>query len=153
MISINTYTLQFLYLLLAIVGAGYYLYESFKIKKKLIKFVEFYDSYLKTVINIKVEDDYFNGKDRLWHGKDSIEWIEVDDLTFLFTRSPVLMLGGKDRVRLISYFYFSDEFNILGELDTKISPVVNDFIQDKKLDKLLRRYWKPYKDKKFKLNN
>lgn len=152
MITINTYTLQFIYLLFIIAGVAYYLFESFNIKKRLIKLVEFYNSYLKTVINIKVEDDYFAGKDRLWHGKDSIEWMDEDDLTFLITRSPVTMLGGKDKARLISYFYFSDEFKILGELETKISPVVNGFIDDKKLEQVLKRHWKPYNPSETKMN-
>ncbi len=118
------------------------MFESYKIKIQLIKFIDFYNSYLKTVINIKIEGDYFNGKDRLWHGKDSIEKINEDDLLFLFTRSLVSVLIDKEKAKIISYFYFSDEFKILGELGTKISPEVNGFLEDKRLEKILKRYWK-----------
>lgn len=138
----NTYTLQFLYLLFLIGVAGYYLFLSYKIKVRLIKFIEFYNSYLKTVINIKIEGDYFNGKERLWHGKDSVEEVDRDDLVFLFTRSPMSLLRNKEKVQVISYFYFSDEFKILGELETKISPVVNSFLEDKGLEDILKKYRK-----------
>ncbi len=138
----NSYTLQFLYVVFIIFFIGSYVFESYKIKIQLIKFIDFYNSYLKTVINIKIEGDYFNGKDRLWHGKDSIEKINEDDLLFLFTRSLVSVLIDKEKAKIISYFYFSDEFKILGELGTKISPEVNGFLEDKRLEKILKRYWK-----------
>ncbi len=138
----NSYTLQFLYVVFIIFFIASYVFESYKIKLQLIKFIDFYNSYLKTVINIKIEGDYFNGKDRLWHGKDSIEKINEDDLLFLFTRSVVSVLIDKEKANIISYFYFSDEFKILGELGTKISPEVNGFLEDKRLEKILKRYWK-----------
>jgi len=118
------------------------MFESYKIKNQLIKFIDFYNSYLKTVINIKVEDDYFGGKERLWHGKDSIEKVNEDDLLFLITRSVVTVLINKEKAKIISYFYFSDEFKVLGELGTKISPEVNEFIEDKRLEKILKKYRK-----------
>lgn len=138
----NSYTLQFLYVVFIIFFIGSYVFESYKIKIQLIRFIDFYNSYLKTVINIKIEGDYFNGKDRLWHGKDSIEKINEDDLLFLFTRSLVSVLIDREKAKIISYFYFSDEFKILGELGTKISPEVNGFLDDKRLEKILKRYWK-----------
>lgn len=138
----NSYTLQFIYVVFIIVGIAYYVFESYKIKIQLLRFIDFYNSYLKTVINIKIEGDYFNGKERLWHGKDSIEKINEDDLLFLFTRSVVTVLIDKEKAKIISYFYFSDEFKILGELGTKISPEVNGFIADKNLEKLLKKYWR-----------
>lgn len=118
------------------------MFESYKIKIQLIKFIDFYNLYLKTVINIKVENDYFNGKERLWHGKDSIEGIKEDDLLFLITRSLLSILVKKEKAKIISYFYFSNEFRTLGELDTKISPEVNGFIDDKRLENVLKKHRK-----------
>ena len=145
MSPVNSYTLQLLYLLFIFALIGYYLFLSYKIKIRLLKFIDFYNSYLKTVINIKVEDDYFDGKERLWHGKDSIEDVEVDDLIFLITRSPRTLIIGREKIDIISYFYFSQELKILGELETKISPLVNKFLDDKSIEAVLKKYRK--KDK------
>lgn len=143
-VTINSEMRQFVYLLLIIVACAYYIYESYTIKVKLLSLVEFYNKYLKTVINIKIEQEYFGEKERLWHGKDSVVVENEDDLTFLITRIPIEMLGDKERARVLSYFYFSDEFRILGELDTKISPEVNSYLDDNNLKKVLKKYWKPY---------
>ena len=142
MIILYSYILQFIYLLFIIIIIAYYMFESYKIKIQLIKFIDFYNLYLKTVINIKIENDYFDGKERLWHGKDSIEEINEDDLLFLITRSLVAVLINKEKAKIISYFYFSDEFKTLGELDTKISPEVNEFKDDKRLENILKKYIK-----------
>jgi|GEM_PF-2512296 len=138
----NTYTIQFFYLIFILIGIGCYLYDSYKLKLQVIKFAVFYNSYLKTVISIKIENNYFGEKERLWHGKDSVDVINEDDLTFLFTRSLVALLDDKRTVQVVAYFYFSDEFRILGQLDTKISPKVNEFIDDKKLEGVLKRHRK-----------
>lgn len=131
-----------MYLLFIIIIIAYYIFESYKIKVRLIKFIDFYNSYLKTVINIKIENNYFDGKERLWHGKDSVEKIKEDDLLFLFTRSLRSIVEDRRKAKIISYFYFSDEFRILGELDTKISPEVNEFIDDKSLENILKKHRK-----------
>ena len=131
-----------MYLLFIIIIIAYYIFESYKIKVRLIKFIDFYNSYLKTVINIKIENNYFDGKERLWHGKDSVEKIKEDDLLFLFTRSLRSIVEDRRKAKIISYFYFSDEFRILGELDTKISPEVNKFIDDKSLENILKKHRK-----------